>query len=314
MGENKDQSFERNQFTIHPDTHIGHVVFKVKDLERQIAFYENVVGLQVIQRDETRAALAGKNGTRPLLVLDQSADEYQAPRTTGIFHIAFLVPTREAFATKFFHILRDKKTVDSPIEQEPRFTHFERILPIARFDSASDHGYSEAFYLHDIEGNGIEIYADRPREDWVKYPQGSHPLNFKELAELANFDTDGSLPGGTVVGHVHLRVANIEESVHFYTDVVGFEKQLVFDDCFFISAGGYHHHFGGNVWNGEGNPHPPKNATGLKEVLIVLSHLEALEAVKQQLIKYGYELESSEQTFAVEDPSGNRLVFGIDEN
>lgn len=305
---------KENKIVLHQDTHIGHVVFKVIDLDRQIAFYENVVGLEVIKREKEKAYLAGKGSSKALLILEQVADVLQAPRTTGIFHIAFLLPNREAFATKFFHVLRNKKSVDSPLEQASRFTHFETILPIARLDSASDHGYSEAFYLYDIEGNGIEIYADRPIEDWDKYPQGSNPLNFKELAELANFDTDGSLPADTTVGHVHLRVASIEDSLRFYGSIIGFEEQLVLDTAFFISAGGYHHHIAGNVWNGEGNPHPPKNASGMKEFTIVLPNKETYEEVKQRLIDSKIEMELLEETFSVNDPSGNRIVFELELN
>lgn len=102
------------------------------------------------------------------------------------------------------------------------------------------------------------------------HPQGSYPLNFKELAELADFKTDGKLPSGTVVGHVHLRVANIEDSLRFYVNTIGFEVQEKFDTALFVSAGGYHHLIGGNVWNGEGNPHPPAHATGVKEITLLL--------------------------------------------
>ncbi|MEK4485597.1 VOC family protein [Psychrobacillus sp. FSL H8-0484] len=302
---------KKGAFVIHQDTHVGHVVLKVKDLERQIAFYEDVVGLQVIQRDEINASLAGKGGTRAILKLEKTANELQGARSTGVFHTAFLLPTREAFATKLFHILRSKKTVDSPLEQEPRFTHFERFIPIARLDSASDHGYSEAFYLYDIEGNGIEIYADRPREDWTKYPGGSNPLNFKELAELADFDTDGSIPATTTIGHVHLRVANVLASTKFYVDVIGFEEQIVLDSAFFISVGGYHHHIAGNVWAGENNPHPPANATGLKEYTLVLPTSEALEEVKNQLLQNNVEMNEQEQSFSTIDPSGNGIVFEV---
>ncbi|MFJ8067004.1 VOC family protein [Psychrobacillus sp. NPDC096426] len=298
-------------FVIHPDTYIGHVVLKVMDLERQIAFYEDVVGLQVIQQDNTKALLAGKGGKKAILVLEKSADELQPSRSTGVFHTAFLLPTRESFATKFFHILRSKKTVDSPREQEQRFTHFERFIPIARLDSASDHGYSEAFYLYDIEGNGIEIYADRAVEDWSKYPGGSNPLDLKELAEIADFDTDGSIPAETKIGHVHLRVGNVQESTKFYVDVIGFEKQTILESVFFISAGGYHHHIAGNVWAGENNPQPKANATGLKEYTIVLPTNEALEELKKQFKQHNYDIQMHEQTLSTKDPSGNGIIFEI---
>lgn len=157
---------------IHPKTRIGHVAFKVKDLERQIAFYENVVGLEVIKQEENKAHLAGKGGKNTLLVLEQLEDAaLQEPRTTGIYHVAFLVPTREAFASALFGVIRNKKVIDSPAEQEGRYTYSNEILPISRFNSASDHTYSEAFYLQDLEGNGIEIYADRPRDQWGEVPE-----------------------------------------------------------------------------------------------------------------------------------------------
>ena len=181
-------------------------------------------------------------------------------------------------------MIRNKNVIDSPAEQEGRYTYSNEILPISRFNSASDHTYSEAFYLQDLEGNGIEIYADRPRDQWGEGPGGSTPLDLKELATLVDYEFDG-LPANTVVGHVHLRIANVEESHDFYVDTVGFEVQQREDDCLFISAGGYHHHIGANTWNGVNNPHPPAHATGLKVYTIVLPHKEALDEVKERLIE-----------------------------
>ncbi|MDM5189191.1 VOC family protein [Bacillus sp. DX4.1] len=297
---------------IHPETRIGHVEFKVKDLERQITFYESVVGLEVIKKEGKKAYLAGKGGGKALLVLEQLEDAIlQEPRTTGIYHIAFLVPTREAFASALFGVIRNKKVINSPEEQEGRYTYSNEILPISRFNSASDHTYSEAFYLQDLEGNGIEIYADRPRDQWSDGPGGSTPLDLKELATLVDYDFEG-LPAETVVGHVHLRIADVEKSHEFYVETVGFEQQQREEDCLFISAGGYHHHIGANTWNGINNPHPPAHATGLKVYTIVLPHEEALHELQERLAAKNHEVTEVANGFTVIDPSGITVQFEVE--
>ncbi|MBK3494450.1 VOC family protein [Viridibacillus sp. YIM B01967] len=301
---------KQGKFVLDEATQVGSVILKVKDLERQIEFYENVVGLELLEKNTQQAKFGGKGSRKVIFELEKTAEKLQPTKSTGLFHTAFLLPSREAFATKFFEILRNKETINSPIEQESRFPHFERFIPIARLDSASDHGYSEAFYLYDIEGNGIEIYADRDRGDWDKYPGGSNPLNFKELAPLADFDTDGKLPTETIIGHVHLRVANIEESVDFYINTLGFEEQEIIDTAFFISAGGYHHHLAGNVWSGEGLQKAAENESGLKEVRLKIPTTELFETAKNY-IKQQIQIQDLGTEFAVEDPSGNRIVFEI---
>lgn len=300
---------KNNTFT--PSYSMGAVEFKVADLERQVKFYENVVGLVVVKREGDKVYLAGEGDSEPLLILNKVATEYQEQHTTGIFHIAFLLPSREALATKFFHILRSKTYVDSPREQASRYTHFESILPIARFDGASDHGYSEAFYLYDIEGNGIEIYADRAREDWDKYPGGSNPLDFKALAELADFETNGKLPSGTVIGHVHLRIGSVEDSLEYYTKL-GFEAETVLDSAFFVSTDGYHHNIAGNVWGGLNNPHPPTNATGMNYFTVVLENYDDLTALEESLVENQLEYEKTDaQTVKLTDPSGNQFFIRV---
>lgn len=299
---------------IHPAAHIGHVVFKVKDLERQIAFYENVVGLEVIKRRENKAYFTGRGGGRVLLVLERPENIIrQKPRTTGIYHAAFLVPSREAFASALFGIIRNKKVIDDPEEQEERYTYSNQILPVSRLNSASDHGFSEAFYLQDPEGNGIEIYSDRPRDEWGDNPGGSGPLDLKELAVLADYRNQG-LPSGTVIGHVHLRVADIEKTHSFYVKTIGFEQQKRGEDSLFISAGGYHHHIGANIWNGVDNPHPPKNATGLKTFSIVLPHEAALDEVRERLSSANNRFTLTDDGLTVTDPSGITVRFEIESN
>lgn len=294
-------------FTINKYLTLGRVVLKVKDLHRQTAFYCQVVGLSVIAKTPTTVTL-GTDGETVLVELRQTADKDQPNKGTGLFHLALRVPSREAFATKFFEVLRNKETIDSPEEQISRFPHFERIIPIARLDSASDHGYSEAFYLYDLEGNGIEIYADRPHEEWNKHPSGSHPLNFKELALLADDNTVGKLPINTVMGHVHLRIDKMEETLNFYVEALGFEKQEIYDDVFFVSAGGYHHHIAGNIWSGEGVATPLDKHTGLQHIEVKLPTAEALEELRNY-VKQQVPMQEMDGCFIVKDPSNNKIVF-----
>lgn len=298
-----------NKFIIDSSTYIERVVLKVKDLHRQIAFYEKVIGLSTIERTNT-TALLGIDGENALIELVKTAEKEQPAKGTGLFHLALLLPNRESFATKLFEVLRNKVTIDSPLEQKNRFPHFERILPIARLDSASDHGYSESIYLYDLEGNGIEIYADRPREQWTQYPAGSHPLNFKELSPLADDETTGKLPPGTRLGHVHLRVDRIEETLQFYVEALGFEKQEVMEDVFFVSAGGYHHHFAGNIWSGENNAQPLDIHMGLERVVVKIANEEAFEEL-QNHIKQLVPFQDKGKSFIVTDPSGNKIEFTL---
>ncbi len=295
-------------FEIDSNLSIDRVVIKVIDLERQTAFYERVVGLHIVEKTASYTTFSAGTEEPVFFELRKEAEKMQPSLCTGLFHTAFLLPSRESFATKFFDILRNKETVDSPLEQENRFPHFERIIPIAKLDSASDHGYSEAFYLSDIEGNGIEIYADRPRDEWDKHPGGSNPLDFKQLAPLADFDTDGKLPAGTTIGHVHLRIDQFEETLAFYVDVLGFDMQEVYDDVFFVGAGGYHHHIAGNTWCGEHVATPIARHSGLKEVQIRLSNKIAFDDFKNHM-KQHIAFQDLDTKVVVEDPSKNKLVF-----
>ncbi|NEW05085.1 VOC family protein [Paenibacillus sp. SYP-B3998] len=299
---------------IHPETRIGYVELKVSHLEQSITFYRNVVGLELERIEGGKAYLSAHGGVEPLLVLEQPEGVFpQGSRTTGLYHFALLLPTRQDFATAFFHILRSKETIEAPTEQESRYTYSSEILPISRLNSASDHTYSEAFYLQDLDGNGIEIYADRPRDVWPPDGRGgSHPLDLKSLAGIADYAFKG-LPAGTVVGHVHLRVADIDQTRAFYVNALGFEEQISSSDVLFVSAGGYHHHIGTNTWNGKHHPYPGEQATGLKLYSIVLPHNEALEDVKKRLAEAGYEIVNEEHSdhFITTDPNGIGVKFTL---
>jgi catechol 2,3-dioxygenase len=247
--------------TIDPALRIRLARLAVADLDESAAFYERVLGLPLLERDEQHALL-GTDPDDPALELVALAQPRPAPPgSTGLFHVAWLHPTREALAD----------TV--------------RRIAAARwpFTGASDHGVSEALYLNDPDGLGIEVYVDRPREQWGRTPDGGYeiytaPLDLDSLLETSTTGPDPSMAPGTAIGHVHLKVADVEASDRFYTGL-GFERQAAIPQAAFVSAGGYHHHLGLNTWQSAGGAPAPRDAPGLRLVAFELGSADAVAAV-----------------------------------
>jgi len=241
-------------------THIGSVHLTVRDLEAQRTFYERALGLRELGRDGQTVRL-GPEGGPVLLELTGDPDAPQRPHgTTGLYHLAVLVPTR------------------SDLGQALR-----RVAEAGwRFTGASDHLVSEALYLNDPEGNGIEIYRDRTREEWPRDDEGviqmaTLPLDLDGV--LSDGDAIGPvpalMPAGTRIGHVHLQVANLRDAEDFYAGTLGFEVMVrTYPGALFVSAGGYHHHIGLNVWESAGGSPPPPGSTGLRSFEVVLPSAE----------------------------------------
>ena len=273
---------------IDPGARIGAVHLRVADLGRLVSFYEARLGLTVRQRDSRTAWLgaggAGGAGGADLLVLHESPTARRAPGTTGLYHFAVLVPTRRDLARSLRRLVDTSTTLQG----------------------VSDHGVSEALYLGDPEGNGIEIYRDRPRADWPvvagQLRMGTDPLDLDGL--LSELEAEGptstaAMPGGTTIGHVHLHVADLDAAEQFYAGTLGFELRQRFGrSASFFGAGGYHHHVGTNIWAGAGAPPPPPGALGLDHFEIVL--LNRSGRFKDREI-YPSDL--------VRDPSGNAIRF-----
>jgi catechol 2,3-dioxygenase len=260
---------------IDPTLRIGSVRLDVADLSRSADFYEHVLGLPVITREQDKALL-GTDASRPALELSALSEPTPlSPHSTGLFHVAWLHPSRAALADTVQRIAR---------------AHW----PI---DGASDHGVSEALYLSDPDGLGIEIYADRPRETWQRPPSGrgivmvTLPLDLDDLlAQAPNINGESVAPG-TSIGHVHLKVADVPRATAFYRDVLGLEEQALLPSAAFLSAGGYHHHIGLNSWQSRGAGRPPASAPGLREI--------------------GFELAPGDSGIVtLDDPDGVRLSFG----
>ncbi len=280
--------------SIHPGTTIGTVRLTVRDLKRARDFYERAIGLESAELDSGAVAL-GIGGGRPLVELygDGSAPP-RGRRTTGLYHFAILVPSRADLAGALARLA-------------------EAEWPL---DGASDHLVSEALYLSDPDGNGIEIYRDRPREEWQRTSEGiamaTIPLDLRGLvAELSSAGArEALMPNGTRIGHVHLQVADLAETEAFYHGVLGFDVVTrSYPGALFVSAGGYHHHLGLNTWQSAGASPPGAGAVGLRSFEITLSNDQELERVLERIRTAGLELEPAPQGVGVRDPSGNLALL-----
>ncbi|MFB6137102.1 MAG: VOC family protein [Halobacteriaceae archaeon] len=256
------------------DTRLGHVALRVPDLDAAVAFYETVVGLAVLDRapeGEPPSATLGAGG-EPLLVLRAPADAPpRGPAEAGLFHAAFRLPSRAALGDAL-----------------------ARVREHAALEGASDHAVSEALYLSDPAGNGVELYRDRPREAWPttggRVDMVTEPLDLEAVAAAADADgrgpddvpDSGRAPPGTDLGHVHLEVTDLAATRAFYVDDLGFDVSATVPSGLFLAAGGYHHYVGANTWRGRTAP-ATRGARGLAWVEVVLPDAGALADCRDRL-------------------------------
>jgi catechol 2,3-dioxygenase len=263
---------------------LGAVHLTVADVDRSVGFYQQALGLRVHRHEATEAALGDGNET--VIVVHEDAQAGPAGRHAGLYHYALLYPSREELARAATRLAETR----TPIQ------------------GASDHRTHEAIYLPDIDGNGIELAADRPREAWptdLGYAGGPAPLDFDSL--LATVDgetTPASVGEGLRMGHLHLHVGDIAESLAFYRDVLGFELQANIGTAAFVSAGGYHHHLGLNVWKGRGVGAAPPHTVGLRHWTIELPTDADIDAVRGRVATAGFPVETVNDGIAVRDPWG----------
>jgi catechol 2,3-dioxygenase len=287
--------------SIAPATAIGRVHLTVSDLERSRAFYERVLGLRATEQPDGSVLLGGEASWPPLLALvsDSSASP-RDPRQTGLFHFAILLPSRRDLAVALARVVEGDW----------------------RLSGASDHLVSEALYLNDPDGNGIEIYWDRDRSTWRRDADGqlamaTLPLDIEDLLrELDDVpidqDADALMPAGARIGHMHLQVAELEQIGRFYAGVLGFDVMVhTYPGALFVSAGGYHHHIGLNTWNSRGGTPPPPGAIGLNAYEVRLPDAAALSDVLARLQAAGIATEvGADGATLVRDPSGNGILLG----
>jgi catechol 2,3-dioxygenase len=283
-----------SQMSISAETTVGAVELTVGDLERSVDYYRGSIGLELLGRENGRAALGVR--ARELVVLVEEHGANSSYGYTGLYHFALLVPQRVELARWLAHAGRND-------------------VPLA---GLSDHFVSEAIYLRDPDDHGIEIYWDRPREIWegeVFEQLTTLPLDVGSLmAELPDPAPEPFewLPDGTVMGHVHLKVASIPDTVAFYRDVLGFDLMAQLgDQAAFLSAGGYHHHVGVNTWESGSALPPPEGSAALRHATIVLPDAAELDRVLGRLDEAGYASEATEDGPRVRDPSGNAIVLAL---
>jgi catechol 2,3-dioxygenase len=277
---------------IDPSTRIGAVHLTISDLRRSVRFYETHLGFVVNRRDD-RTAWLGAGGP-DLLILSQCETAPRVRGTTGLYHFAILVPSRAELGRS----LRRLVATDTIMQ------------------GAADHGVSEALYLADEDGNGIEIYRDRPREQWPiaadgQLRMGADPFDLDALlTESGRAESGAGLAPGTVIGHVHLHVSRLEDAHAFYVGLLGFElTQRYGPSALFVAAGGYHHHIGLNTWAGVGAPPPPPGAIGLKHFVVQLPTPEALTAVADRARAAGTTPEPLEGGLLIHDPAKNAILL-----
>ncbi|HEX3292551.1 MAG TPA: VOC family protein [Solirubrobacterales bacterium] len=281
--------------SIDPATSMGAVRLTVGDVDQARDFYRDAIGLTELEPANGTLRM-GTADPADGAVVELVGDPDAPPRargTSGLFHLAILVPSRPDLARAL-----------------------QRVAEAGwRLSGASDHLVSEALYTSDPEGNGIELYRDRAREEWPVrdgvLQMDTLPLDLDGvLGELRREDANAAMPAGTRIGHVHLNVSDLTAAEAFYSGALGFDVTVRgYPGALFVSAGGYHHHLGLNTWAGVGAPPPPPGSRGLREFEIVLPDGEAIAAEEDRLREAGFEPEHEDQRVRATDPSGNRVVL-----
>lgn len=289
-------------FHTKPNLYTSHVQLKVADLTRSLDYYTSIIGFKVLEQTANSAYLTTDGKTSLVSLVEVPNAQPLRPGFAGLYHLALLLPSRKDLGNIVQHFVNLNIRI-----------------------GAADHDVSEALYLNDPDGNGIEIYIDRNESEWTwskdeQVHMVTEQLNFQPILAAADGEWSG-LPEETVMGHVHLSVANLEKSEQFYTNVLDYNVVTRYGaQALFVSTGKYHHHFGLNTWNSANGHAPTEDMVGLKSFTIVLKDAAYAERVKQSIHEHGLIIESytdapihgGSQAFSVVDPNGLRIIFTID--
>jgi catechol 2,3-dioxygenase len=284
-------------YRLPASTTLGPVRLQVANLERSLEYYQRVLGFRVIERDSDRALLAAQGNDTVVIELRERRDARPVPRRgrLGLYHYAILVPDRAALGRFLAH-----------------------LTELGVYAGMSDHLVSEALYLTDPDGLGIEVYADRARSSWKhadrQLAMASNPLDVQNLIAAANGERWTGMPAGTIVGHVHLYVADIDQAAAFYHEGLGLDKVVwSYPGALFMSAGGYHHHLGTNTW-AAGAPRAQENDARLLEWTVLVPSSADAAAAARNIEAAGYAVEPSKAadgeqvaSWVATDPWGTRV-------
>lgn len=277
-------------FRLPDETHIGRVRLQISDLDRSVAYYEKVLGMRVIERSASSAQL-GPNGEDVVLIeLVEKPGVRQVSRRglLGLYHFAVLLPDRASLGSFLVH-----------------------LSEIGAYAGMSDHLVSEALYLTDPDGLGIEVYADRPRETWAasdhQLTMTTKPLDVESVVEAANGKKWDGAPKGTRIGHVHFHVGDIAQAESFYHKALGLDKIVwSYPGALFMSAGGYHHHVGVNTW-AQGSPPATDDDARLLDWELKLPNAEVVDAAARSIESQGFNVSRDENEAITRDGWGIRL-------
>ncbi len=266
---------------------LGAVHLTVQDVDRSVAWYQQALGLRVHRHEATTAELG--DGVETVVVLHEDPQARPAGRHAGLYHYALLYPSREELARAALRLAATR----TPIQ------------------GASDHRTHEAIYLPDADGNGIELAADRERDQWpadLGYAGGPAPLDFDSLlATIEDEPPRAHVGEGLRMGHLHLHVGDVGAGLDFYRDVLGFEEQANLGSAAFVSAGGYHHHLGINTWSGRGPA--PEHTVGLRHWTVQVPTDADLAEVRGRVEAAGHTPEPIDGGFLVRDPWRTAVAF-----
>ncbi len=294
----------KTEFSIHPKTQMGAISLTVANLENQLKFYQQALGFQLHWRESNKVGLGAGNQDLLLLTEEPNLKKYRG--VTGLYHVAYVFPNRRELAIAI-----------------------ARLFAIKYPNSPTDHILTKTTYLDDLEGNGIELYAESPEDGTWKFANGKYEsyradgswsdgreaLDVEALFKHLKDDDrlDAPVPPGTKIGHVHLHVRNVEEAVDFYHGIIGFDVMGIAKAyrMGFVSAGGYHHHLGLNTWQGEGAPPPPPDAVGLRYFTIDLPDQKAYDEVVARVDAAGIPSNQTEAGLLLHDPSQNGVVLRV---
>lgn len=280
--------------SIHPGTHIGVVTLRVANLDRSRRFYEGIMAFQALGEAPGRVVLGGQDRQPLLELIEVPGAAPQPHRATGLYHVAILFPTRPDLGRELLRLA-------------------EAGLQIGQ----GDHLVSEALYISDPDGNGLEVYQDRPSSMWHwtngTVQMATDPVDIRSLIDDGTHKAEAwdVIPAGTRVGHIHLQVGNIAEAKQFYHAILGFDVTAQLPGALFVSAGGYHHHIGLNTWQSLGGKPTPTNHAGLQSYVIAIPTREGLQEVKDRLVAHNIPVEEQEDGMSVNDPWSNQIVLKV---
>lgn len=281
-------------FALTTPVHVGEVALRAKDIAKLKAYYQHMLGLEVLSEADDAVTLGA--GDKPLLYLISRPEaDYESGGQAGLYHTAFLMPSRADLARWLVHVARTE-------------------VPLVGF---ADHSVSEAVYLTDPEGNGIEVYSDRPREGWRwsegRVTMGTNQLDIDDIILKTGVRTDRddytAVPDALRIGHIHLRVGALDTARAFYQTGLGLDVTAGSDErgASFLSSGGYHHHVGANVWQSRDAGPRDDGTTGLDWFSLRVSDAVLMDTQHRRLAEAGYEVTATENGLAAIDPWGTRL-------